>query len=205
MYVIKNLKCPSYFTLLCGWPFIFHVSFLPSCFYLKQSTETAFVKSFLVFSWLCCCSASKPCLTLCDLMDCSTLGLPVFDYLPVFPQTLVPWIHLQCGRPWFDSWVRKIHWRRVRIPTPVFLGFPCGSDGKESTCNAEDLSSIPELGRSPGGRRGNPFLVFLPGEYSWTEMPGGLQVTGSQKVRHDWVTFTSLQFWLRLFLLFRNT
>ena len=144
MYVIKNLKCPSYFTLLCGWPFIFHVSFLPSCFYLKQSTETAFVKSFLVFSWLCCCSASKPCLTLCDLMDCSTLGLPVFDYLPVFPQTLVPWIHLQCGRPWFDSWVRKIHWRRVRIPTPVFLGFPCGSDGKESSCNAGDLGSIHE-------------------------------------------------------------
>ena len=28
---------------------------------------------------------------------------------------------------WFDSWVRKIHWRRDRLPTPVFLGFPCGS------------------------------------------------------------------------------
>ena len=28
-----------------------------------------------------------------------------------------------------------------RLPTPVFLGFPCGSAGKESTCNAGDLGS----------------------------------------------------------------
>ena len=39
----------------------------------------------------------------------------------------------------FDSWVRKICWRRDRLPTPVFLGCPCGSAGKESTCNAADL------------------------------------------------------------------
>ena len=30
------------------------------------------------------------------------------------------------------------------------MGFPCGSAGQESTCNAGDLGSIPELGRSPG-------------------------------------------------------
>ena len=36
------------------------------------------------------------------------------------------------------------------------LGLPGGSDGKESTCNVEDLSSIPGLGRSPGGGHGNP-------------------------------------------------
>ena len=36
------------------------------------------------------------------------------------------------GRPWFNSWVRKIPWRRDRLPTLVFLGFPCGSVGKES-------------------------------------------------------------------------
>ena len=28
-------------------------------------------------------------------------------------------------------------------------GFPSGSDNKESTCNVEDLGSIPGLGRSP--------------------------------------------------------
>ena len=41
--------------------------------------------------------------------------------------------------PRFDSWVGKIPWRRGRLPTPVFLGFPAGSAGKESICNAEDL------------------------------------------------------------------
>ena len=32
----------------------------------------------------------------------------------------------------------------------LFLGFPCGSGGKESACNAGDLASIPGLGRAPG-------------------------------------------------------
>ena len=62
---------------------------------------------------------------------------------------------------------RKIPWRRDRLPTPVFLGFPGGSDGK-LTCSVDDLGSIPGLGRSP-----------------WTEEPGRLQSTGSQRVRHD--------------------
>ena len=35
-------------------------------------------------------------------------------------------------------------------------GFPGGSAGKESTCNAGDLGSIPELGRSSGERKGYP-------------------------------------------------
>ena len=37
---------------------------------------------------------------------------------------------------------------------PVFLGFPCGSAGKESACNAGDLGSTPGLGRSPGEGKG---------------------------------------------------
>ena len=36
------------------------------------------------------------------------------------------------------------------------MGFPGGSDGKESACNAGDMGSIPGLGRSPGGGNGNP-------------------------------------------------
>ena len=35
-----------------------------------------------------------------------------------------------------------------RLPTPVFLGSPGGSDSRESTCNAGELGSIPGLGRS---------------------------------------------------------
>ena len=63
---------------------------------------------------------------------------------------------LQHRRPQFDSWVGKIPWRRDRLPTAVFLGFPCGSAGKESTCNAGDLGSISGLGRSPGEGKGYP-------------------------------------------------
>ena len=51
---------------------------------------------------------------------------------------------------WFDSWVGKICWRRDRLSIPVFLGFPGGSAGKESSWNLGDLGSIPGLGRSPG-------------------------------------------------------
>ena len=36
------------------------------------------------------------------------------------------------------------------------MGFPGGSDKKESACNAEDLDSIPGSGRSPGEGNGNP-------------------------------------------------
>ena len=42
------------------------------------------------------------------------------------------------------------------IQLPRLLGFPCGSPGKESTCNAGDLGSVPELGRSPGEGKGYP-------------------------------------------------
>ena len=35
-------------------------------------------------------------------------------------------------------------------------GFPGGSDGKESACNAGEPGLIPGIGRSPGGGNGNP-------------------------------------------------
>ena len=47
----------------------------------------------------------------------------------------------------------------------VELGFPAGSDGKESACIVGDLSSILGLGRSPGGGHGNPL------QYSCLENP----------------------------------
>ena len=49
-----------------------------------------------------------------------------------------------------------IPWRRERLPTPVFLGLPGGSDGEESACNVEDLGAIPGLGRPPGEGKGYP-------------------------------------------------
>ena len=54
------------------------------------------------------------------------------------------------------SSVGKICWRRDKLHTPVFLGFPGGSAGKESACNVGDLGSTPGLGRSPGEGKGYP-------------------------------------------------
>ena len=76
-------------------------------------------------------------------------------------------IHLQCRRPWFDSWVGKMPWRRDTLPTPVFLGFRGGSDDKKFYCNLGDLGLIPRLRRSPGGGHGNPL------QYSCLENPYG--------------------------------
>ena len=45
------------------------------------------------------------------------------------------------------------------------LGFPGGSEVKASACNAGDLGSIPELGRSPGEGNSNPL------QYSCLENP----------------------------------
>ena len=103
-----------------------------------------------------------------------------------------------------------------RLPTPVFMGFPGGSDGKESACNAGDLGLIPGLGRSPGlgfpgralknppanaGRHKrcefDPWVRKIPwreGTHSsilaWriplTEESGRLQPIGSYRVGHNW-------------------
>ena len=55
----------------------------------------------------------------------------------------------------------------LQVATPVFMGFPGGSDGKESACNVRDLGLIPGLGRYPGGGHGNRL------QYSCLENPHG--------------------------------
>ena len=67
-----------------------------------------------------------------------------------------------------------------------FFGLPCGSVGKESNCNAGDLGVIPGLGRSPGGRHGNPL------QYSCLENPmdrGAWQATVHVFAKsHTWLS-----------------
>ena len=61
------------------------------------------------------------------------------------------------------------------------MGFPGGSDGKESTCNAGDLGLIPGLGRSSGEGNGYPL------QYSGLENSmyrEALQAI-SQRIGHD--------------------
>ena len=69
--------------------------------------------------------------------------------------------------------------RRDRLLIPVFLGFPGGSAGKESACNAGDLGSIPGLRRSPG--EGNGYLLQCSGyllQYSGLENSMGCKFHG---------------------------
>ena len=68
---------------------------------------------------------------------------------------------------------RKVPWKR--LPTPVSLGFPGGSDGKESTCNVGDLVSIPGSGGSPGGGHGHSLHCFYlenPHGQRWAPVHG---------------------------------
>ena len=50
--------------------------------------------------------------------------------------------------------VLRNNWETITLR--IYQGFPGGSAGKESTCNAGDLGLIPGLGRSPGERNGSP-------------------------------------------------
>ena len=65
-------------------------------------------------------------------------------------------------------------------------GFPCGSAGKESTCNVGDLDSIPGLGRSPGEGKGYPL------QYSGLENSMDYTVHGVAVIR-----LIGLPWWLR--------
>ena len=73
-----------------------------------------------------------------------------------------------------------LHWQADSLPLchlgyPIYLqvellhhmGFPGGSDSRESACNVGDLALIPGLGRSPGGGHGNTL------QYSYLENPHG--------------------------------
>ena len=102
------------------------------------------------------------------------------------------WIREQLLTPLF--WPGKFHglyspWGHKELDiieqlSLSLLGFPGGSDGKESACNVGDLSSIPGLGRCPGEGNGIP-LQYSCLKIPWKEEPCRLQSMGSQRVRHD--------------------
>ena len=72
------------------------------------------------------------------------------------------------------------------VPNGLYLGFPAGSDSKESACNAGDLGLIPGSGRSPRAGNGYPLQYsYLENSMDWAS---GLQSMRLQRVRHDQVT-----------------
>ena len=75
------------------------------------------------------------------------------------------------------------------LSSPVIV-LPCSSNSKESSCDAEDLGSIPGSGRSSGEGNGNPYQYSCL-ENPWTEETGGLESMVLQRVRHDQATNTA--------------
>ena len=69
------------------------------------------------------------------------------------------------------------------------MGFPGGSDSKESDCNAGDLGSTPESGRSPGEGNNNPlqysWLQDFMDRGAWWATVHGVSVTKSQTQLSD--------------------
>ena len=72
---------------------------------------------------------------------------------------------------------QKDPWRKDRLPTPEFLGFPGGPVSEESTCSAEDLCS--SLGGEDLLEEGMAiYSSILPWSIPWTKEPGRLQFMG---------------------------
>ena len=76
------------------------------------------------------------------------------------------------------SKLSSMHLQTVLSALMVVWGFSGVSGGKESACNVEDLSSVPGLGRSPGGGRGNPL------QYSCLEDPYGQKSLAGYNPQH---------------------
>ena len=63
----------------------------------------------------------------------------------------------------------------------LYMSFPCGSNGKESACNAGDR--VQSLGwEEPLEKEMAIHSSILAWRIPWTEDPGGLQSIGSQRV-----------------------
>ena len=74
------------------------------------------------------------------------------------------------------------HWTTTEVPLLNMLGFPRSSNGKESACNAGDLSSIPGSGRFAGEGIGYPL------QYSWISLVVQL-VKNLPAMQEIWVGF----------------
>ena len=87
---MKQLLClPWQHNLIFSF-LIYSVLVKSSIFYFFKKLGLTLDLCF-VFFFHCCCSVTYSCQTLCNLMDCSTPGFPVFHHLPELAQTHVHW------------------------------------------------------------------------------------------------------------------
>jgi len=92
--------------------------------------------------------------TVCEVDLASKRGTFFYNHQPWSNHFWIPHTHNQ-----YHNW-----YGLYNISVASYAGqegFPSGSDDKESTCNVEDLGSIPGSERSPGEGNGNPLLCFF--------------------------------------------
>ena len=122
-----------------------------------------------------------------------------------------------CRRSWFDSWVKKIPWKRKMTTQSIILAWEtlwaeepgklqsielqrvgytwsdlaASASGKESTCQCrrhKRLDLTPGSGKS-WRRSGNPHSI-LAWRIPWIKEAGWLESIGSQRVRYNWSYFS---------------
>ena len=103
--------------------------------------------------------------------------------VPSFMST-APWHFLCCS-----------HMPIISQPLLHSQGFPRGSDGKESACNAGDPGLIPGAGGDHLEEEMATHSSVLAWRIRWIEEPGGLQSIGSQRVSHDWSNLARRPIW----------
>ena len=105
--------------------------------------------------------------------------------------------HLNLGRTGYSEKKVQFHFGSKRDRTSdgfdarcFVLGFPSGSDGKESGCNVGNASWIPGSGRSPREENGNPL------QYSCLENPmdGGAWWARVHRVIKSWTQLNNFSF-----------
>ena len=113
----------------------------------KELSKKEFpLSAWLSWSWVVGLLSSNLDLNLCHwLFWVSSLLTANLEHLGLI---------IACRRPRCGSWVGKIPWKKDRLPTPIFLDFPCSLAGRESACNVGDLGLIPGLGITPGEGKG---------------------------------------------------
>ena len=100
------------------------------------------------------------------------------------------WICLQRRRPWFYSWVGTIPWKRDRLPTPVFLGFPGGSADRRIHLQCGRPGFALWVGEIPWIGEQLPSPVFWPGEFHGPHSPWG----SKESDMTEWLSLSLLGF-----------
>ena len=111
------------------------------------------------------------------------------------------------GDPWFNSWIRKIPWKRNGLPISVFLGFPVGSDGKKSPRTLFTIARIWKQPRCPSGDKWirKLWYMYTMEYYSaitkngfesvlmrWMKLEPTIQSEVSQKEKHQYSILTHI-------------